>query len=247
MMCEKNSGVMLELFDVSMSFRSKKSTFENGLHHVLDSVSLKLHEGETLGVVGENGCGKTTILRLVAGIIPPDSGVIHQRSDASAALLTIGLGFKPNLSGRDNAVIAAMLQGSSQRQAESYLSDIQEFSELGNSFDEPVKTYSSGMKSRLGFSTALLAHVDIMLIDEILSVGDARFKQKAEAALRERIEGEQTVVFVSHSESQVQSLCDRAIWLHEGKIADQGDTSMVLESYAEHVKSVSKKAADKRG
>ena len=238
MMCEKNSGVMLELFDVSMSFRSKKSTFENGLHHVLDSVSLKLHEGETLGVVGENGCGKTTILRLMAGIIPPDSGVIHQRSDVSSALLTIGLGFKPNLSGRDNAVIASMLQGSSQRQAESYLSDIKEFSELGNSFEEPVKTYSSGMMSRLGFTTALMTHVDIMLIDEILSVGDARFRQKAEAALRERIEGEQTVVFVSHSESQVQSLCDRVIWLRGGLIIDQGDPKSVLESYGAHVKSL---------
>jgi lipopolysaccharide transport system ATP-binding protein len=238
MMCEKNSGVMLELFDVSMSFRSKKSSFENGLHHVLDSVSLKLHEGETLGVVGENGCGKTTILRLMAGIIPPDSGVIHQRSDASSALLTIGLGFKPNLSGRDNAVIASMLQGSSQRQAESYLSDIKEFSELGNSFEEPVKTYSSGMMSRLGFTTALMTHVDIMLIDEILSVGDARFRQKAEAALRERIEGEQTVVFVSHSESQVQSLCDRVIWLRGGLIIDQGDPKSVLESYGAHVKSL---------
>jgi lipopolysaccharide transport system ATP-binding protein len=238
MMCEKNSGVMLELFDVSMSFRSKKSSFENGLHHVLDSVSLKLHEGETLGVVGENGCGKTTILRLMAGIIPPDSGVIHQRSDVSSALLTIGLGFKPNLSGRDNAVIASMLQGSSQRQAESYLSDIKEFSELGNSFEEPVKTYSSGMMSRLGFTTALMTHVDIMLIDEILSVGDARFRQKAEAALRERIEGEQTVVFVSHSESQVQSLCDRVIWLRGGLIIDQGDPKSVLESYGAHVKSL---------
>ena len=92
MMCEKNSGVMLELFDVSMSFRSKKSTFENGLHHVLDSVSLKLHEGETLGVIGENGCGKTTILRLMAGIIPPDSGVINQRSDASVCATDYRLG-----------------------------------------------------------------------------------------------------------------------------------------------------------
>jgi lipopolysaccharide transport system ATP-binding protein len=174
----------------------------------------------------------------MAGIIPPDSGVIHQRSDASSALLTIGLGFKPNLSGRDNAVIASMLQGSSQRQAESYLSDIKEFSELGNSFEEPVKTYSSGMMSRLGFTTALMTHVDIMLIDEILSVGDARFRQKAEAALRERIEGEQTVVFVSHSESQVQSLCDRVIWLRGGLIIDQGDPKSVLESYGAHVKSL---------
>lgn len=235
---QSGSRLMLELSDVSLSFHSKKTTFEHGLHHVLDSVSLKLYQGETLGIIGKNGCGKTTILRLMAGILAPDRGIVNQRPDASSALLTIGLGFKPLLSGRDNAVIAAMLQGSTQRQAESYLSEIKEFSELGDSFEEPVKTYSSGMKSRLGFTTALMTHVDIMLIDEILSVGDAHFRQRAEAALRERIEGEQTVVFVSHSEPQVQTLCDRVVWLSDGRIIDEGDPKSVLESYSAHVKSL---------
>ena len=221
---QSGSRLMLELSDVSLSFHSKKTTFEHGLHHVLDSVSLKLYQGETLGIIGKNGCGKTTILRLMAGILAPDRGIVNQRPDASSALLTIGLGFKPLLSGRDNAVIAAMLQGSTQRQAESYLSEI--------------KTYSSGMKSRLGFTTALMTHVDIMLIDEILSVGDAHFRQRAEAALRERIEGEQTVVFVSHSEPQVQTLCDRVVWLSDGRIIDEGDPKSVLESYSAHVKSL---------
>lgn len=231
---------MLELNDVSLSYHSKKTTFEHGLHRVLDEVSLKLHEGETLGIIGKNGCGKTTILRIMAGILAPNSGSVRQRAGSSSALLTIGLGFKPQLSGRDNAVLSAMLQGSTQSEAESYLAEIKEFSELGDSFEEPVKTYSAGMKSRLGFTTALVTHVDIMLIDEVLSVGDAHFRQKAEAALKDRMSGQQTVVFVSHSAGQIESLCDRAVWLNEGGVAAEGETPEVLSLYNDHIQSIRK-------
>ncbi|MGI9285414.1 MAG: ABC transporter ATP-binding protein, partial [Pseudomonadales bacterium] len=202
--------VMIALDKVSLSYKAKKGAFEGGKHQILNEVSLVLCEGETLGVIGRNGCGKSTILRLLAGIIAPTTGEIVFSKHASSALLTLGLGFKPNLSGRDNAILSAMLQGSSRKQADSMLDQIQEFGELGDSFDEPVKTYSSGMRSRLGFATALMTHVDILLIDEVLSVGDAHFKKKAEAAIRERIAGDQTVVFVSHADTQIQSLCDRA-------------------------------------
>ena len=233
-----HSDPVLILDNISLSYHSKKTTFEGGIHHVLNGVSLSLNEGETLGIIGRNGCGKTTILRLMAGILAPTSGKVTQRTGISSALLTIGLGFKPQLSGRDNAIISAMLQGASKKQAESYLSDIQEFSELGDSFEEPVKTYSNGMKSRLGFTTALFTHVDIMLIDEVLSVGDAHFKQKAERALKERIMGKQTVVFVSHSASQINSLCDRALWLNNAQIAAEGATDTVMATYEEHIESM---------
>ncbi|EED32013.1 ABC transporter ATP-binding protein [gamma proteobacterium NOR5-3] len=229
--------VMLELQDVSHNYHAKKASFDHGIHHVLDSVSLKLYRGETLGVVGKNGCGKTTILRLMAGILDPTEGTIRRRSNASAALLSIGLGFKPNLSGRSNATLSAMLQGATQKQAESLLEEIKAFSDLGDSFEEPVKTYSSGMRSRLGFTTALMTDVAILLIDEVLAVGDAQFRGKAEAALRDRIAGDQTVVFVSHSAPQVASVCDRAIWLNDGKIADEGSAKSVLSSYRTYVKS----------
>lgn len=232
---------MLELDNVSLSYHSKKTTFNHGIHSVLDRVSLTLNEGETLGVIGKNGCGKTTVLRVMAGILAPGAGFVRQRPGVSSALLTIGLGFNPQLSGRDNAVLSTMLQGASQTEAESYLDAIREFSELGDSFSEPVKTYSNGMKARLGFTTALLSHVDIMLIDEVLSVGDAHFKQKAQQSLTERIMGRQTVVFVSHSGAQISALCDRAIWLNEGKVAAEGDTMDVLAHYDEHVSSVSAK------
>lgn len=234
-MSEDDKSIMLELEDVSLSYHSGRKTFDNGTHHVLNQVSMKLYEGETLGIVGRNGVGKTTMLRLMAAILAPTSGSVRMHPGKSASLLTLGLGFKPELSGRDNALLAAMLQGSSRKTAESFLDDIAEFSELGDSFKEPVKNYSSGMRARLAFTTALMTHVDILLIDEILSVGDAHFRGKAQAAMKNRITGEQTVVFVSHMADQVKELCDRVIWLDEGKIAAEGDSTEVTDAYTQSI------------
>lgn len=226
-----NRTVVLEMEEVSINFQSSKGTFDHGIHHVLDKVSFQLYENETLGIIGRNGVGKTTMLRIMAGILAPASGKVNVKAGKTSSLLSIGLGFRPELSGRDNALLAAMLQGSDWKQARSYLKEIKEFSDLGDSFEEPVKTYSSGMRARLGFTTALMTHVDILLIDEVLSVGDAQFRQKAESAMKERVGGEQTVVFVSHSAPQVQEMCDRAIWIEKGKIASEGVTEEVLQDY----------------
>ena len=233
---DADSAAMLQLDQVSINFTSSKNTFDHGVHHVLDSVSLKLYENETLGIIGRNGVGKTTMLRIMAGILAPTSGKVRIKKGKTSSLLTIGLGFKPDLSGRDNAMLSAMLQGSTKRQALSFLEEIKDFSELGDSFEEPVKTYSAGMRSRLGFTTALMTHVDILLVDEVLSVGDAQFRKKAESAMKERIRGQQTVVFVSHSDPQVEDLCDRAIWIEGGKIASEGETAIVLKDYRDYIK-----------
>ena len=230
------SDVMLEMDSVSLSYHTRKEHFDHGVHHVLNAVSLNLYEGETLGIIGRNGCGKTTILRIMAGILAPDSGAVRQRPGSCASLLSLGLGFKPTLSGRNNSLLSAMLQGSSRKQAESFLEEIKDFSELGDSFEEPVKTYSSGMRARLGFSTALMTHVDILLIDEVLSVGDAQFREKAEAAIKSRVRGEQTVVFVSHAGPQVRDICDRAIWLNDGCIAAEGKPDDVHDLYRRSLK-----------
>lgn len=231
--------IMLELNSVSLNFQYRKSAFEYEDHQVLDSVSLNVYKSESLGIIGQNGVGKTTILRIMAGIIDATSGTVRRRQGTSAALLTLGLGFKPQLSGRDNAKLAAMLTGATSAQAEVHLEDIKSFSELGDSFERPVKTYSSGMRSRLGFSTSLLTHVDTMLIDEVLSVGDAQFSEKAEKAIRKRIIGDQTVVFVSHSEAQIKSICDRVIWLKDGKIAGEGCPDLVFNDYNSYLQSSS--------
>ena len=228
--------VLLKLDEVSLSYRSKRTSFEHGQHRVLNRVSLELYQGETLGIIGRNGVGKTTMLQLMAGILAPTEGRVWQMPGKSSSLLTLGLGFKPDISGRDNALLAAMLQGSTQQQAKSYLEDIKAFADLGDSFEEPVKTYSAGMRARLGFTTALMTHVDILLVDEVLSVGDAQFRAKAESAMKERIGGEQTVVFVSHMDGQIENLCDRAILIERGAVAAEGDTARVLKAYRETLK-----------
>jgi lipopolysaccharide transport system ATP-binding protein len=230
--------VVLEMDGVSMNYRSGKKTFDHGVHHILDDVSFKLYENETLGIIGRNGVGKTTMLRIMAGILAPTRGRVITLPGKTSSLLSIGLGFSNDLTGRDNAMLAAMLQGATRQQAMSFLEDIKEFADLGDSFEEPVKTYSAGMRSRLGFTTALKTHVDILLIDEVLSVGDAQFRQKAEAAMKDRVSGDQTVVFVSHAIPQIQSLCDRTIWIDHGKIQSEGDTAKVLEDYQRAMKAL---------
>ena len=227
--------IMLEMDAVSLSYHTGKKTFDAGTHHVLNNVSLTLFQGEALGVIGRNGVGKTTTLRLMAGILAPTSGRVKVAEGKSASLLTLGLGFKPDLSGRDNALLAAMLQGSSRKEAEAFLGGIKEFSELGESFELPVKNYSAGMRARLAFTAALMTHVDILLIDEILSVGDAQFRGKALNAMQNRISGEQTVVFVSHMTDQVKVLCDRVIWLEHGKVIAEGPAEEVVDAYTAQV------------
>ena len=233
---------MLELRNVSLSFQSRKNAFDHGTHHVLRDVSFQLCENETLGIIGRNGVGKTTMLRIMADILAPMTGELVIRPGITASLLTLGLGFIPDLSGRDNAILSAMLQGASRARARSYLQEIKDFSELGDSFEEPVKTYSAGMRSRLGFTTALFTQVDVLLIDEILSVGDAEFREKAAASMKERIAGEQTVVFVSHSLPQVRQLCDRVIWLDQGRIAAEGSPRDVIRQYRNSMRGSDKPA-----
>ena len=231
----ENKHIVLELNEVSLSYHAGGKAFDHGRHHVLKDVSMKLYESETLGIIGRNGVGKTTLLRVMAGILAPTKGRVKMESGKSASLLTLGLGFKPDLSGRDNALLAAMLQGSTQKQAISFLDDIKDFSELGDSFNEPVKNYSAGMRSRLAFTTALMTHVDVLLIDEILSVGDAHFRGKALTAMQGRITGDQTVVFVSHMADQVEKMCDRVIWLENGKIVAEGDAKEITSAYTASV------------
>ncbi len=226
------TDVILAAQNVSLTYKSgNKGFFSKFTHQALKDVSFDLTKGETLGILGKNGGGKSTLLRILAGIINPSSGSVVCAPTTTRALLTLGLGFIPNVSGRENAIYSAMLQGASRKQAKSILNEIAEFTELGEFFDQPVDTYSSGMKARLGFATAMYTQVDILFIDEVLSVGDAHFRKKAEAAMLSKLTGEQTCVFVSHNSDQVNKVCNRAIWIDEGIIKEQGDTATVAHHY----------------
>lgn len=196
----------------------------------LEDVSLELARGERLGVVGRNGSGKSTLLRTIAGIITPDRGRIT-RAPVSCQLLSLALGFVPHLSGRDNAVLSGLMLGLRRREVVRRLPAILEFSELGDFFDQPISSYSTGMLMRLGFSVAMQVEPDVLLIDEVLAVGDTEFQQKSGDALRERIRSGTTVVFVSHGDAQIQQVCDRVLWIEHGRSMLQGPVDAVLAAY----------------
>lgn len=234
---------IITLQNVSLSFKQRQSFFRHKFHDALKRVSFSLQRGETLGIIGRNGCGKSTVLKVISGIFNPDAGEVRKSDDLSVSLLTLSAGFELELSGRDNAIISSMLLGHSKKTAILNLPKIAAFSELGGAFDEQVKTYSSGMKARLGFSVAITMHADVLLVDEVLGVGDANFKKKAEAAIVDKISSDQTVVFVSHSLGQVDRLCNRVVWMEMGEIKMIGESADVLKAYTVFNKSLRDKQA----
>ena len=212
-------------------FHLRKSKLE--VYEALRGISKKKKKGEIMGIVGKNGSGKSTLLRAIAGIFSADSGSIELESD-SVSLLSIGVGFQKKLSGRENIILSGMLLGFSEQEVRDKMDEIIEFANLGKFIDMPVKTYSSGMYSKLAFSITAVLETDIMLIDEVLSVGDAKFKKKSYKKMQELIMDEnRTVVIVSHSTETLEKLCTSLLWLHEGEIKMQGDTKTVLDAYNE--------------
>ncbi|WHI46645.1 ATP-binding cassette domain-containing protein [Microbulbifer sp. VAAF005] len=198
---------------------------------MLKDISFELLPGETLGVIGRNGAGKSSLLKLLADIITPNTGKIHRKPHIKSQLLSLGLGFNKNLSGIDNALMALVTQGSSIRQAKTLIPIITEFSGLGDTIKEPVGTFSAGQKARLGFATAIHATPDVLLLDEILGVGDKDFKQKSAKALKDKVRSNQTVVLVSHSTQTLKKLCDRILWIENGVIKAIGEAQKILEMY----------------
>ncbi len=222
---------LISLENVSVRYKRHGNIFRRKTYfNALDGICLDVYPGETLGIIGDNGSGKSTLLRILAGIIKPDSGRIHNHG-ASISLLALQAGFDPNLNGRDNAVFSGMLQGASKKYIEDKINEIHEYSELGDFFFEPVRTYSTGMRARLGFSISTIISPDILMIDEVLSVGDQNFRKKAEKTMHEKIMSQQTVVLVSHSPKQIQSLCNRAILIRNGKNSFSGQPHDVLKTY----------------
>ena len=194
-------------------------------------VSFDVPHGAVLGIVGVNGAGKSTLMRTVAGILPPTEGRIEVQGRVST-LLALGVGFKSDLSGRENVILGGLAAGLSREQLAAKYDQIAEFAELGDFMDLPMRTYSSGMYGRLAFSVAVNMDPDILLIDEALSVGDARFRRKSFEKMRELCNQARTIFIVSHALKGIRELCDEVIWMHNGRVAMRDEADTVIEAYA---------------
>lgn len=201
-----------------------------GYHEVLKNINLTIKKGETVALIGTNGSGKSTLLKLMTKIIYPNSGTITTNGKLTS-LLELGAGFHPDFTGRENIYFNASIFGLTAAEIDARVQDIIDFSELGEFIDNPVRTYSSGMYMRLAFSVAINVDAEILLIDEILAVGDQHFQEKCFAKLEELKNSSKTIVIVSHSLDSVKKLCNRAVWLFDGEIREDGKTEKVVEDY----------------
>lgn len=232
----------IEVKDLVISYQNlKKTSIKKTLLHLkrqkpdrfvaVKGISFYVREGEILGIIGKNGSGKSTTLNALAGIFSPDRGSIDLNGH-SISLLSIGVGFIREMTGRENITLSGMLLGFTEEQVKAKEQEIIDFAEIGEFIDMPVRTYSSGMYSKLAFSITAILETDIMLIDEVLSVGDQKFKKKSYEKMKSLISNkDRTVVIVSHSIETLKQLCDTVMWMHEGQIKRIGDPDEVLDEY----------------
>ena len=240
-MKEENNDIAIKVDHVYKSFNvyyDRANTLKERLlfigrnkkRQVLKNINLDIKKGETVALIGVNGSGKSTLLKLMTQIIFPNKGTIETHGKLTS-LLELGAGFHPDFSGRENIYFNSSIFGLTKKEIDSRLEQIIEFSELGELIDNPVRTYSSGQYMRLAFSVAINVDAEILLIDEILSVGDQHFQEKCFNKMRELKKEGKTMVFVTHSMESVRNLCDRAIWLYDGKIRMDGNTNEVVNEY----------------
>lgn len=240
---EKNIAVSVK--DLHISYRGLKKTsiraswtkLKNKVEvfEALKGVSFDIEEGKILGIIGKNGSGKSTMLRAIAGIFSPDKGSIDLHGH-SISLLSIGVGFNKKLTGKENIYLSGMLLGFTEEEIYKKEKEIITFADIGDFINKPVKTYSSGMYSKLAFAITAILETDIMLIDEVLSVGDARFQEKSYNKMKELISDEKrTVIIVSHSLNTIKELCDEVLWLNDGKIIEIGKPDEVISKYEKYM------------
>ncbi|MCC5843420.1 MAG: ABC transporter ATP-binding protein [Verrucomicrobia bacterium] len=229
----KGSNPVITLSHVGLAYPKGRGgrPFSKERFWALTDVTFQVEPGEVLGIIGRNGAGKSTLLKLLAGITRPDLGTISFCKQSRTTLLSLQAGFEPHLTGRENAMLSGMLLGMRRKEVIAKLDQIIELADLGDFIDQPLRTFSSGMRARLGFATAYYTETDIMLLDEILSVGDVKFAQMTRERMTERIHSGKTAVLVSHSEELVKSLCPRLIWIDGGRVRDDGPTDDVWRKY----------------
>lgn len=196
----------------------------------IKNVSFEVFDGTALGIVGSNGAGKSTLVRTLGGILPPTSGRIEVHGKISA-LLALGVGFNAQLSGSENVMLGGLAAGMSRQQIRERAQEIEDFAELGDFMEMPIRTYSSGMRSRLAFAVSVHMDPDILMIDEALSAGDAKFKKKAAAKMHDLMGSARAMFIVSHSMPSIKEMCNRAIWLHKGELKLEGEVDEVIAAY----------------
>jgi len=236
---------VIEIKDVSVRFTLNKEKVDNLKEYVIKALRKELHyqefwalkdinlvinKGERIGILGLNGAGKSVLLKVISGIYKPTTGTV-KTTGRIAPLIELGAGFDPNYTGRENIFLNGAVLGYPRSYLAEKFNEIVEFSELGEFIDVPLKNYSSGMRARLGFSIATIVEPDILIIDEVLSVGDMKFRKKSEEKMMSLINSGVTVLFVSHSLEQVKRVCDKAVWLEKGRIKKIGDIQEICSEY----------------
>ena len=200
----------------------------------LSDVSIDVHYGTVLGIIGSNGAGKSSLMRVISGIVPPTQGRVEVFGSVST-LLALGVGFNPAMTGRDNVYLGGLAAGMTRDEIDSNFQAIAEFSELGEAIDAPMRTYSSGMYARLAFSVAAVVEPDILIIDEALSTGDAKFKEKSLNRIKELRTADRALILVSHALATIEDICNEVIWLNNGKLMARGKPTEVITAYREFV------------
>ena len=255
-----DDNVAIELRNVSLSFKIGNDKIDNLKEYVIrtlkrnkekktifkatDDVSFKIYKGEKVGLIGYNGAGKSTLLKIISGVYSPDEGDVIINGNI-APLLSLGAGFDKNYSGRENIFLNGAILGYDEKFLREKYDEILEFSELGDFINLAVKNYSSGMLSKLGFSIATIVDPDILILDEVLGVGDITFKKKSKEKLKSLMESNTTVLLVSHSISEIRSICDKAIWIEKGKVREIGEVNYICDKYTKEAKNASKEKTKK--
>jgi len=218
---------------IAVAYQRRAGFFRKENYWALKDVSFDVYHGETLGVIGRNGVGKSTLLRLLGGLISPDKGRVINHG-VSATLLSLQVGFVQYLTGRENAILSGMMLGLSKDEILAQMDNIRFYADIGEYFDQPVHGYSTGMRARLGFSVAIYADPDVVLLDEVLGVGDALFREKSLNTIKELVQSEKSVILVSHQPAMHRQMCDRLVWIEGGVVQDAGEVKTVLETYLKY-------------
>jgi len=220
-----------------------KTSRQTRIVRAIDGLSLDIHYGKVLGVIGTNGAGKTTLMRVISGIIPPTSGRVEVQGKVST-LLALGVGFNPRLTGRQNVILGGLAAGLTREEIESQFDEIAAFAEIGDAIDSPMKTYSSGMYSRLAFAVSVVVEPDILIIDEALSTGDAKFKKKCLERIKSLRSHNRAIIIVSHALATVKDICNDLVWLNQGQVMMRGEPEQVIAAYKESLQVAASPAAD---